>query len=227
MENDVSALSRVKGRLVKGEVGFSLIELVVAISLFSVFIALFLTAVVTLIRGTEQVTSTSEASSKSLIVFQNIDRQVRYADSINFPGDGSSGARYIEYRLPASSAPSGITTCYQWRFVPSTGQIQLRQWHDTVGSTPGSWSTKLTTATAPSVADPTYPFELIPATPGGSAKQQFVLTLNAGSPSYEAKADVTSTFVARNSSGTSPSNVDSNGDGASDTPVCLATGDRP
>jgi prepilin-type N-terminal cleavage/methylation domain-containing protein len=132
MENDVSALSRVKGRLVKGEVGFSLIELVVAISLFSVFIALFLTAVVTLIRGTEQVTSTSEASSKSLIVFQNIDRQVRYADSINFPGDGSSGARYIEYRLPASSAPSGITTCYQWRFVPSTGQIQLRQWHDTV-----------------------------------------------------------------------------------------------
>ena len=198
-----------------GEGGFTLIELVVAMGLFTIFVALFLTAVVALIRGSGQAQVTAETSSQALLVFQSIDRQVRYADAINAPGNGTSGARYIEYRIPGESAPSGVDTCHQWRFVPSSGRIQTRQWSDVTGHTPGAWSTKLTTANAPVPANPNYPFALIPATPSGSAKQQFALTINAGSPTYKAKADVTSVFVARNSSISSPSNV------------CLTTGSRP
>src|SRR5690554_5727752 len=209
----VKLLRARKGR--HDDSGFTLIELLVAMALFTIFIGLFLTAVVALIRGTGQAKITAETSSQALLVFQSIDRQVRYADAINAPGNGTSGARYIEYRIPGESAPSGVDTCHQWRFVPSSGRIQTRQWSDVTGHTPGAWSTKLTTANAPVPANPNYPFALIPATPSGSAKQQFALTINAGSPTYKAKADVTSVFVARNSSISSPSNV------------CLTTGSRP
>lgn len=203
------------GRVRGQDSGFTLIELLVAMTLFAIFIGVFVTSVVALIRGTSQVQITAETSSKALLVFQNVDRQVRYADAINAPGDGISGARYIEYRLPGESTVSGVTTCYQWRFVPDTGQLQSRTWKDVTGATPDPWSTRLTSAVAPAVVDPDYPFELIPASPTGSAKQQFVLTINAGNPGYDAKADVTSTFVARNSSIASPSSV------------CLTTGSRP
>jgi prepilin-type N-terminal cleavage/methylation domain-containing protein len=211
----MSNLRRLLRRGRTAESGFTLIELLVAMGLFTIFISVFLASVVALIRGTSQAKITAETSSKALVVFQNIDRQVRYADAINAPGDGLSGARYIEYRLPAESAADGKTTCYQWRFVPSTGQIQTRYWFDLPGATATPWATKLTSAQAPAVPDANYPFELIPASPSGSAKQQFVLTINAGNPGYDAKADVTSTFVARNSSQSSPNSV------------CLSTGARP
>lgn len=216
-------LKRLRARLGATESGFSLMELVVAMGIFTIFVAMFMTAVINLTQGATRAQLTAEASSGVLTVFQNLDRQVRYADAINFPGD-AGGATYIEFRTPASSAPTEVTTCTQYRFLPTEGRIESRSWPDVAGATPTAWSTKLTTVIDKPGAN--YPFKLIPATSTGSARQQLELRLEAGNESMDAGAAISTTFVARNSGTTSPSNSDSNGDGQSDAPVCLSTGSR-
>jgi prepilin-type N-terminal cleavage/methylation domain-containing protein len=224
MAERIGASSRPRRRATTDE-GFSLVELIVAMGIFSVFIVLFLSAVIGLSRGTSQVKLTAESASSALIVFQNFDRQVRYADAVNFPGNGTGGARYIEFRTPAASSPTGITLCTQWRFVAADGLLESRQWDDVPGAVKSPWAAKITTAIA--TAGPDYPFEMVPATANGTTKQQLVLTIDAGDTALQAGASIATTFVARNSSTGSPSNIDVNGDKVSDTPVCAPSGYRP
>jgi prepilin-type N-terminal cleavage/methylation domain-containing protein len=227
MEDHVRAIRRRLGLDDQRDAGFSLLELMIALGIFTIFIAMFLAAVVSLSRGTVRARLTTETASGISIVFQNIDRQVRYADSINFPGTGPSGARYIEFRTPASSTKENVTRCTQWRYVPNTGRLESRQWSDVAGAVRPAWSTKLSNVI--SVSGAKYPFEMVPATQAGTSKQQLVLTIEAGNPSAADKSgsSVTTRFVARNSSITSMSNNDSILPGASNTPVCTVPGDRP
>lgn len=203
--------------------GFSLVELVVAMGIFTIFIAIFLTAVVSLARGTTQARVTAESASGALTVFQNIDRQVRYADAINFPGvSPASHYRYIEFRTPASSMSTNLTTCTQWRYLPSENRIESRRWEDSSGSTPTPWATKLTFVIDKPGAD--YPFSLVPATT--NTKQQLLLTLDAGVAGTSGSTSIATSFVARNSSDDSVSNV-AGPDGQSATKVCNRTDLRP
>jgi len=204
----------------KREEGFSLMELVVAMGIFTIFIAIFLGAVVSLARGTSQARITAESTSGVLTVFQNLDRQIRYSDSINYPGVGATGYRYIEFRTPASSTVENVTKCTQWRFLPGKNRIESRTWPDGLGSVATPWATKLTNVV--DVAGVGYPFGMIPAVDG--TKQVFVLTINAGTAGIDAGADITTQFIARNATFEAQSNADANGDGASDTPVCARTG---
>ena len=76
-------------------------------------------------------------------------------------------------------------------------------------------------------ADPDEPFTLVFAT-GAHLRQELVVSLDAGrTATSEPGADIGTTFVARNSSGTSPSNIDANDDGVSDSPVCTSHLERP
>ena len=202
--------------------GFSLIELIVAMSIFTIFIAVFLAAVVGLARGATQAQVRAEATTGVLQVFQNIDRQVRYADAINYPGLGlASGYRYIEFRTPASSSVTNKTTCTQWRYLPDLNRIESRQWEDSSGSVATNWNTKLTTVIdRPEV---TYPFELIPA--AGNARQELKLTIEAGNSSVAASSEIETTFVARNSKGSPTSIVGAGGQSVS--PVCQRAALRP
>jgi len=207
------------------QAGFSLLELTAAMGIFSIFILVFIAAVVGVSRGTTTARNTAQSSSGALIVFQNLDRQVRYADSINFPGAGPSGARYIEFRTPAANSASGVATCTQWRFVPGEQRVESRRWQDITGPTLPSWSTKVGGIT--DLGGVGYPFSVIPASAVGSTQQQLRLTLEAGDATIGGETSIDSVFVARNSSLQSPSNVDNNNDGNSDTPVCNPTGSRP
>ena len=209
--------------------GFSLLELIVALGVFSLFIAMAISTFSTI--GNAVVTARSRANSATgvLDVFQTMDRQVRYADSINFAGLGASGDAYIEFHVSASATTTGIATCTQWRYVPANGTVGVpgtigfRRWNE--GATPPSgWQIKETDVDG--TASGTYPFSLTPATAGISTLQQIVLSITAGNtlPGNTTLASVG--FVARNSSLQSPSNFDSNGDGNSDTPVCYPAGVR-
>ena len=206
--------------------GFTLIELIAAMGIFSIFIVIFLTAVSGLMREASRTQVTSEATSSALIVFQNLDRQIRYADAINYPGPslGSSGARYVEFRTPAASTRNNQTLCTQWRFLPSANRIESRTWRDIAGAVPSSWSTKLTAAISTTGAN--NPFGLIPASVGGSTMQQLTLKINAGTAGVAGSTQVETSFVARNSGLHSPSNA-VNGSGQSATPVCSFGGYRP
>ena len=220
---DRAALRQLRVRM-RGESGFSLMELIVAMGIFTIFIAIFLGAVVSLARGTSQARITAESTSGVLTVFQNLDRQIRYSDAINYPGVGPSGYRYIEFRTPASSTVENVTKCTQWRFMPDKGRIESRSWPDGLATTATPWATKLTNVIT--VAGVNYPFGLTPAT--DVRKQTFLLTINAGTAGTAGGTDIATKFIARNSSLSSPSNADANGDGVSDTPVCpRSTAVRP
>ncbi len=200
-----------------GDSGFSLVELLVAMLIFSVFLAIVISSVVSITRASTKVQTTARTTSQELVVFQRLDREVRYSDAINFPGVGAtSGYMYIEFRIPASSTVNNVTLCTQWRYVQSTGSIQSRTWPDTATPTFSNWDTEMTNVY--NDGGPTYPFMLTPAT-GTSGKQLLTLTLDSGNTGVKGTA-IQSVFIARNSSVQSPSNADVHVPGVSDTPIC-------
>ena len=207
------------------ETGFTLVELIVAMAVFAIFLTMLVASVIGITRASSRAQLLTQSSSSVLAVFQNLDRQIRYANAINFPGTGASGARYVEFRTGADSSASGVTTCTQWRFNPTTKTIQSRQWQDVTGAVATAWSTKITTVV--DLGGATYPFQMIPAAVNGSAMQQLILSVSSGTDLTTPGAAISTTFVARNSSIQSPSNSNVVVAGTSDTPVCLATGSRP
>lgn len=207
------------------ESGFTLIELLVSMVIFAVFLAILVGSIVGITRASSRTQLLAQTSSSILAAFQTLDRQIRYANAINFPGTGTSGARYIEFRTGADSSSTGTVMCTQYRYVVTGRTLQSRQWQDVLGSTPTAWATKITSVI--DLGGSNYPFTMIPASIGGSTMQQLVLTVSSGTDIVTPGAAIATTFVARNSSITSPSNSSSVTANVSDTPVCLATGGRP
>ena len=204
--------------------GFTLVEMIIAMFVFAIFLSLLVSTIIGITRANTKVNVTAQTTSGILIVFQIFDRQIRYSDAINFAGAGPTGSRYVEFRTPATSSSSGTTTCTQWRFDPVGKTLASRQWTDGNSATATTFITRLT-----NVADDggmTYPFQMTPASNGGSAMQQLVLSIDGGNAPVKGAAIVT-TFVARNSSIKSPSNTQAVTAGVSDTPVCTFSGYRP
>ncbi len=208
------------------ERGYSIIELIVSIGIFTLFIAMILSTVVALSQSSTRTQLVGENTNGAITVFGALDRQARYSDSINYPGAGPSGNRYVEFRTPAESAATHVTTCTQWMFDPAQKMIKSRTWADASGSVATPWVVRLTNVIDDQVAGSPYPFRLAPAGTNGSSMQQLVVALHAGNKALDAGAQFTSSFVARNSSTQSPSNADFNGDLVSDTPVCVRAGSR-
>ncbi|MBI5162221.1 MAG: prepilin-type N-terminal cleavage/methylation domain-containing protein [Micrococcales bacterium] len=206
----------------------TLIEMLVAIALFSIFIGISFASVTQLTRTATTATSRANSANAVVNVFSLLDRQVRYADSINFAGMGASGNSYIEFRTPASATNSGVVTCTQWRFDPTRDVIEYRSWPSAPSPQLPAFATKATDVQG--TASSTYPFKLIQATAAGSLLQQLQLRITGGSPVASDQTDISTQYVARNSSNDparSPSNADANGDSVSDNPVCNPTGYRP
>lgn len=206
------------------DAGFTMVELLIALAIFSIFLTIVLTSVITLTKQSTTAQVTAKSSSAELALFQRLDHEIRYADSINWPGAGASGDWYIEFDTPAESTSTGIALCTQWRFDPNAHVIQMRTWNNTVGVSPTNvWDTLLTNVAVEST--PNYPFALIPASAAGSSEQEFQLTVGTGNANV-AGAAISSVFVARNSSVQSTSNSDATVPGVSDTPICTG-GTRP
>lgn len=213
--------------------GFTLPEVLVSMVVFAVVISISSLAIVMLARASTDAKTRSQSSSEALVAFQVIDRQVRYSSSINYPGIGSSGASYVEFITPRASRPPkddgsdpAYDLCTQWRYIPASGTLQMRQWESKPSpSLPLKWQTKATLVQT--AASTTYPFELVPASAGGATKQSLRIQIEAGGTRESGRTSIDTTLIARNSSLTSQSNTDANGDGRSDNPVCQPTGARP
>ena len=203
--------------------GFTMVELMIALGVFAIFLGVALSSILSLTKASTQTQVTARSSSAELALFSRLDHQIRYADSINYPGVGSTtGDAYIEFRTPALSTASGIALCTQWRFDPTAHKIQTRQWNDTTGTHAGNvWDTLLTNVATDPGAD--YPFMLIPASADGSSNQELQITVDSGNTAVEGAA-IVSTFVARNSDVvTSTSNSDATTPGVSDFPICTGS----
>lgn len=209
------------GRREASDKGFTMVELMIALGIFSLFLTVVLSSIISITKASTKTQVTAQSASTELGVFQRLDHQIRYSDGINWPGVGSpSGDMYIEFHTPASSTKVGIALCTQWRYDLLSRSLQSRSWNDVVGAVPPpTWETDLTNM--PNDGGAAYPFMLKQATNSGSTMQQLTLTLDTGNTAVKGSA-ITSTFVARNSSLSSPSNSDDFVPGTSDFPICTA-----
>ena len=114
--------------------GFTLIELLVSMGLFTVLIGVFLSAITVMFRDTARVQAAADNSDEVRRVFFTLDKQLHYANAVNFPGS-VSGRQYIEWQTTAVK-PGASASCTQWRFDPVAAQLAFRTWDDvTTGAT--------------------------------------------------------------------------------------------
>ncbi len=198
----------------------TLVELIVAMGIFTVVIAVFMSGVVVMTKDTARAQSVADAGDEVRRVFQRLDKEVRYASAINMPGTGTSGAYYVEYLMTAVEAGTQ-PTCIQWRYVPSSGTVQRRSWANvTAGVAPSAWSTLASRVRNKLPAERPFVF-----TKAGSVNtnQQLRVFLDVG-PGTNKGAQLDSQFVARNTDTSTTTNADVDNNGASDSPVCQQPG---
>ena len=101
------------------QAGVTMVELMVTIFVFSIFLAIVLSSLVGITKASTQAQVISRSSTGVLNVFQNFDRAIRYADVINAPGSTVRADATSSSAFPAKDAAS-VATCIQWRYVPDT-----------------------------------------------------------------------------------------------------------
>jgi prepilin-type N-terminal cleavage/methylation domain-containing protein len=209
--------------------GMTLIELIVAIGIFTLVLIVFMGGVVMMTRGTVRADVTAASGDSTRLAFQRMEREVRYAESVNYAGTGGGGRRYVEFRTGAAVSSTGSAMCTQWRWDPATGELQSRTWPDVPTPTVPAWSTLITDVLADDDHPAQkYPFEVLAADKAkNQPRQRLVMRLSVGNEGADARVASETTFVARNSSTGSVSNADEDKNGQSDTQVCVAAVGRP
>ncbi|WIM98367.1 hypothetical protein ACTOB_001965 [Actinoplanes oblitus] len=119
----------------RDDAGISLVDLMVSMSLMSVFMAIFTTGIVQMYRTAGRAEATQVMQADLDLAFERLDDEVRYARAISLPGTDSTGAgTYVEYL----NVDGATQTCTELRL--RDGALQRRAW--TGGATPGStWRT--------------------------------------------------------------------------------------
>ena len=206
-----SALTQARRRRPSEDDGFSLMETIVAMMIFSVFMSTAMAAILSIMNSTQKSKSLTDGAAQLENAFQRLDHQVRYADAINVAGYvASTNSWYVEWHTQATSTTP--QTCDQLKYDATAHKVVERTWTPgTASVTPTSWllvanniSNVPTGTTPPTQA----PFTKIDSKKGTGttvllAHQQLVLDLFT-SPGSTITADTTqsettTSFTALNS----------------------------
>lgn len=119
-------MSRLRDRVrpQSGEEGFSLIELLVVLGLFSVLIALLTSASALMFKDVRRQQGQSDTLDAGRRVVAVLDKQVRYANAVNTPSTAADGSQYVEWRQV--EAATGQQTCVQWRWYAPGKRLEYR-----------------------------------------------------------------------------------------------------
>jgi prepilin-type N-terminal cleavage/methylation domain-containing protein len=185
-------------RLPYGDEGLSLIEMMVAVGLMSVVLALFGTGMTQIFSAGNNNQALTVATQQLHNAFIRLDRNIRYASGISKPGAGvgvAAGNTYVEYEL----TNTGTSVCTQLALVADSRQpgVFLLQTRSKTGSGAVSgWSTMASDLTSASS------FSRLDATTAVRANQQLTIALTAQEPgNADVKTDtVTFAFTALNTS---------------------------
>jgi prepilin-type N-terminal cleavage/methylation domain-containing protein len=172
--------------------GYSLVELMISMTLMSVVTALFTTGIVQVYRAQTFTDDTTETSQQIHNAFIRLDADVRYASGISVPGI-AGGSQYVEYLVDNT----GNDVCTQLRLT-ADGRLQLRR--QTGSAVPTAWSVLASQLVPPTPLTAAVSFARTPANPNGNAYQQLSVALTAqpvGSSSSQQESS-TYTFTALN-----------------------------
>ena len=215
----VSGRDHLKGR---GDEGFTLIELLVTMVIMSLVVVMVLVSIINVMTQQNQAASLDKTSSQVGLAFIALDKEIRYAASIDCPYGWTAAAGDPCSTAPtdASAVPSGdyaltfysawtIATlghpqCTELLYDTTKGKLEQRTW-DAGGSVSAAtpWSiigSGLSSAPSQAV------FSVPNATSGSLIRQQVLVSLDSGStatvPAVSSVATVT--FTAVNSTTANP-----------------------
>lgn len=119
------ASSRIRSRA-RSDAGVTLMELVVGMTIMTIFMSMFTASVVMMYDSTSKTEAISDTASQLSIAFNRLDKSVRYASAITDPGPGvvDPGDWYVEWLTTFS----GTSECTQLRLNVAKGQLQQRTW---------------------------------------------------------------------------------------------------
>jgi prepilin-type N-terminal cleavage/methylation domain-containing protein len=205
-------------RVPEGDEGFTLIEMIVAMSIFSVILAIFASAITDWTKDVVRTSRVSDQTSTGRIVFNLLDKQVPSALAVNRPV--LVGADwYVEMETDATTP----NTCTQWRMGTVSHLLQWRTWPTNTGTVAATPAWRTVDQYAVLSKDPTTGLTIPPFVldvPDGTYATQR-LTVNVSEKRSTGPVTQTrATFAVRNSSSSTTTNLDANGDGVSDTQIC-------
>jgi prepilin-type N-terminal cleavage/methylation domain-containing protein len=118
------------------DLGYSAIELVIAMSVFSVLMSAFMSAVMLMTRTTTITGQVAQGATQLRQVLDGLGRAVASASAVNTPSLVGHDL-YIEFRTDAVVSGSAAV-CSQWRYRPSAQVIEERTW-STLDAAPTGW----------------------------------------------------------------------------------------
>jgi prepilin-type N-terminal cleavage/methylation domain-containing protein len=172
--------------------GFTMLEVMISMTLMTFFMALFSGAVYQMFKVSNKTSALTQSSAQLHYAFERIDAQIRYSSAISPPSATASalGAWYVEFLNTAS----GTNNCYQLRVYNS--QLQERTWIGTPATAP-TW-----VPLASGLQTPTStPFSFNTAAGSQTAQRLTVslTALNTLDSSSNTTSQTTLTFEAMNS----------------------------
>jgi hypothetical protein len=198
-----------------------MVEMVVAVGVLIVFMASFTGISVSLMQTLTISNANAKTASDQTVSLGVLGTKVMYADTINAPGAGSSGAVYVEFRSPASSAGTTSALCTQFRYSPSDKSIASRSWiSDTTPSNDWRYITQSKVLPIENSDVSTYPFTVNSInTSDSSADYRAMQSLTIA---YHEGSKTTSTFMSKTINA-----VNSNTSAHSTANVCEVSGSLP
>lgn len=118
-------IRRWRERRPTGDAGTTLLELVVGMTIMSIFLAVFTGAIVLMTSTVNKVEAISVANSQTNNAFLALDKTVRYASAITTIGvSPTSNDWYVEF----DSTNTSVDVCTQLRVDITARQLQKRTW---------------------------------------------------------------------------------------------------
>jgi len=118
--------------------GVTILEMVVAMAVVSVLMAVYVSMVLVMSRATATAGSIATATAQLRAVVDSLGRQAGIASAATAPATVGTDL-YLELRSDAVSA-GNAPTCTEWRFRSSARQLQVRSW-STLNPVASTWRT--------------------------------------------------------------------------------------
>jgi Tfp pilus assembly protein FimT len=192
---------------VRSDAGVTLMELMVGLTIMTIFMGMFTGAAVMMYSSTSKAETIGETASQLSIAFSRLDTSVRYASAINTPaGPDGAGNWYVEWN---GLSRTGASQCTQLQFDVTDRQLKQRVWGSTTTTEPSFVPLASEVQLAGDVgSNPDHhPFRLI--TGAGLPHQQLAIYLVAQAMSRAGPTTSVSdvTFTAFNSPATAGADV--------------------
>ncbi|WP_062078878.1 prepilin-type N-terminal cleavage/methylation domain-containing protein [Demequina globuliformis] len=195
--------------------GYSLTELLIAMTIFSTLMALIFSLFITMINQSEDNLARTRSVEQARLGLSQIDRQIRSGNVILDPALDSHAQSGVgsNYSLRVYTQENGEDKCVQWRVIfhngaSQFGDLEYREWDAGNPSSSTTWYNVANNVVAPTndVIDPDDPeswppFWLDTTLPTGSKAQNIRVTLRMSDPGAEAGAKpavVSSVVTGRN-----------------------------